>query len=181
MRGLGYLLLVALLMSKRKLSGLESASLTWPVRVDGQPGRGGSRITQEFRGGETTRKDGRVLKAHLGVDISVDGHYRDAEGDVLAVAGGRVARAVRGPRGWYVLIDSDDWAHSYLHMSSIEPRLREVGATVAAGDVIGRLGADPLDTYGKVVHLHLQFAPHGSVVDPAPYLRNAADPPPVEA
>lgn len=135
-------------------SSLDSAILTWPVRVLG----GGARaeVTQEFKPG-----------VHLGVDIAVRGHYHDAVADVLAVARGTVVRAARGPRGGYVLIDHGDYASSYLHLQApIEVR---VGEVVEAGRKLGRMGADPLDAE-RIVHLHFQIAPGGTPVDPEPYL-----------
>lgn len=143
-------------MTRRTRTGLDVTKLVWPVRVDGKVGRGGSTITQEYR-----------PPSHLGVDIAVPGHYRDAGADVLAVARGTVARSVRGPRGWFVLLSHEDWASSYLHMSAIDVKLGDV---VEAGQRIGRMGADPTDAEG-IVHLHLQIAPLGKTTDPAPYLQ----------
>jgi murein DD-endopeptidase MepM/ murein hydrolase activator NlpD len=138
---------------RRTRTGLDAARLVWPVVLDDG---GPSRITQEFRAPD-----------HLGVDIAVPGHYKDAAGDIVAVADGRVARAVRGKRGWYVLVDHGDWGSSYLHMTSIGV---STGQQIAAGGRIGRMGADPLDR-NAVVHLHFQLLPAGETVDPQPYLQ----------
>lgn len=127
--------------------------LTWPVADDA--GNSVGVITQEFKPG-----------VHLGVDISVPGQYQTAKANVRAVAAGRVVRAWLAARGWAVLIDHGDWASGYLHMSSV--RVSD-GQSVAAGDVLGPMGADPLDEE-HVVHLHLQLAPGGVPTDPAPYL-----------
>lgn len=133
----------------------------WPVLVPGR-GRGGSRITQEFR-----------PPSHMGVDIAIPrpGGGYESGALVVAVASGRVARAARGPRGWWVLIDHGDWASGYLHMVTVDVA---TGDPVIAGQRLGVMGADPLDGE-HIVHLHFQVAPFGHAEDPGPYLRSAED------
>lgn len=142
---------------------LDVTTLVWPVVVlgdDDKPlmARGGSVITNEYQ-----------PPRHMGVDISVPGQLKTARAFVRAVAAGRVIRAARGDRGIAVLIDHGDWASGYLHLADVDVKS---GAVVAAGQRLGRMGADPLDPE-KIVHLHLQLAPGGHTVDPEPYLRKA--------
>lgn len=145
-------------------TSLDTTKLVWPVRVLGGTtplaGRGGSRITQEFKPGR-----------HLGVDIAVPGQLTSARADVVAVAAGTVARAWRHERGWAVLLSHGDWASGYLHLAELDSAVAD-GRPVIAGQRLGPMGADPLDGE-HVVHLHLQIAPGGHVVDPAPYLVEA--------
>lgn len=139
-------------------TSLKKTVLRWPVVVDGKEGRGGSRITQEYK-----------PPRHMGVDIAVPGHYKDVFASVLAVADGRVARAMKAQRGWSVLLDHGDYASGYLHMTQLDVK---TGDRVVAGQRLGTMGADPLDGQG-VVHLHFQLAPLGHTVDPEPYLKGA--------
>jgi murein DD-endopeptidase MepM/ murein hydrolase activator NlpD len=145
-------------------TSLDGAQLSWPVRVLGGtaylPGRGGSRITQEFKPG-----------VHAGVDIAVPGQLTSARADVCAVAGGTVVSAWKHERGWAVLLSHGDWASGYLHLASVDAGV-EHGARVGPGQRLGPMGADPLDPE-RIVHLHLQLAPGGVAVDPAPYLDKA--------
>ncbi len=148
---LGYLLL------RRSDVHTSIHKLRWPV-TDATGARLG-RITQEFS------------PAHPGVDISVPGHYQDARAEVRAVAVGRVVRAWLAPRGWAVLVSHGDWVSGYLHLAALAGGIVD-GAVVDAGQVLGPMGADPLDAE-HVIHLHLQIAPGGVPVDPATYLQGA--------
>lgn len=103
---------------------------------------------------------------HLGVDISVPGHLKDARAQIVAVADGRVLRVARTARGGAVLLDHGGWTSAYLHLDAVQV---VVGGVVRAGQVIGMMGADPIDPQG-VVHLHFQLAVGGVAVDPAPFL-----------
>jgi murein DD-endopeptidase MepM/ murein hydrolase activator NlpD len=145
------------------MTTLDSAQLRWPVLVLdedrlGVSGRAGAAITNPY-----------APPVHNGVDIAIAGHYTDAKALVLAMAAGTVVRAVRGSRGWLVVLDHGDWISSYLHLADVDTR---TGAAVLAGQRLGRMGADPLDRE-RIVHLHLQIAPNGHTVDPEPYLRKA--------
>lgn len=157
--GWAYLLLGYIVLRKddHVVTSLETTPLTWPVQFDGK--RTGQ-VTQEYR-----------PPTHMGVDIAIPGHYVDGVADVVALAGGRVAAAYQYERGWAVLLDHGDWASGYLHMTELHPTIRE-GVTVTAGQVLGPMGADPLDAE-HIVHLHLQVAPGGHTTDPAPYLARA--------
>lgn len=164
-RGLAYLLLGYILWERDDvMTSLEKTLLHWPVNVlnaEGKPaGRGLSRITQEYR-----------PPSHMGVDIAVPGQLQSARAIVCAVAAGKVAAAYHYARGWAVLLDHADWASGYLHMSELDPAIRE-GVHVAAGQALGPMGADPTDPE-RVVHLHIQIAPGGHTTNPAPYLARA--------
>lgn len=142
---------------------LDVTTLVWPVVVLGDDdtplmARGGSVITNEY-----------APPRHMGVDIAVPGKLKDARALVRTVAAGRVIRAARGDRGIAVLIDHGDWASGYLHLADVQVK---AGQVIAAGQKLGRMGADPLDAE-RIVHLHLQLAPGGHTVDPEPYLRKA--------
>lgn len=126
----------------------------WPVTVLAPKGAR-SAITQEFK-----------PRVHLGVDISVPGALTTADAVVRAVAAGSVNRAFLSPRGHMVLLDHGGWASAYLHLSSLAV---SEGQRVEAGEVLGAMGADPMDGE-HIVHLHLQLSVDGQVVDPAPYL-----------
>jgi murein DD-endopeptidase MepM/ murein hydrolase activator NlpD len=130
----------------------------WPVvAMEGGP----SQITQEFK-----------PDRHLGVDISVPGHLRDAKAMVVAAADGVVERAYAARNGYAVLLrHAGGWTTAYLHM---QPSSRlmlawNVGDRLRAGQDLGIMGADPTDPEG-VVHLHFQVGVDGVAVDPAPYL-----------
>lgn len=148
-------------------TSLDTTQLRWPVRVltgvrgtTYLPGRGGSRITQEFK-----------PDVHVGVDIAVPGQLTSALADVCAVAAGTVVKAWRGERGWSVLLSHEDWASGYLHIAELDAAIAD-GKAVKAGQRLGPMGADPLDGE-HIVHLHLQIAPGGVPVDPAPFLEKA--------
>lgn len=127
------------------------ARWVWPV-AGSQPS---AVITQEYS-----------ADRHPGVDISVPGHYADAEAIVRAVAPGRVAIARLAPRGHEVLLDHGTYATSYHHLRTLSVA---VGDTIGAGHELGAMGFDPLDAE-RIVHLHFQLAVGGRVLDPAPWL-----------
>lgn len=139
-------------MSKSRRPRLDVAWV-WPLVET--PGVRTAVITQEFSA------------QHLGVDISVPGHYRDAVEYVRAVAPGRVTFAGHTPRGWQVVINHGAWDTAYLHLRAVTVNR---GDLVEAGHGLGPMGADPLDAEG-IVHLHLQLNVDGKPEDPAPYLR----------
>ena len=102
---------------------------------------------------------------------------------ILAAKDGRVWSVQKTPRGWAVVIDhGKPWATFYQHLERVdlEPHAHGksqsgIATTVKAGDMIGTMGFDPLDS-AKLRHLH--FAPwyegHGdsAVVDPAGEIAN---------
>jgi murein DD-endopeptidase MepM/ murein hydrolase activator NlpD len=144
-------------------------SLPYPWREVDYP----ATITQEFRD-----------PSHLGVDVAYQRiatsdrpeyappHDSDASGKyfsppgtpILAARDGKVWSVGKSPRGISVVLShAKPWATFYQHLESCvlpahaEGRLASGGdgMTVRAGDVIGRMGWDPLDPEG---FRHLHFA-----------------------
>ena len=103
---------------------------------------------------------------HTGVDL-----LQPYGSEIRATGAGRVVHA--GPMGGYgdmVEIDHGDGLTTrYGHMSEISV---QEGQTVAAGDVIGRLGSTGRST-GP--HLHYEVRVDGEPVDPERFMRAGAD------
>jgi len=101
-----------------------------------------------------------IRRAHLGVD------YRAPEGaPVVAVSAGVVVAA-----GWTAgggrtvrLRHASGYESGYLHLSAFGAGVR-VGAHVAQGQIIGRVGATGLAT---APHLHYELKKNGVHVNPA--------------
>jgi murein DD-endopeptidase MepM/ murein hydrolase activator NlpD len=145
-----------------------------PVISDGwgSPRDGGSRA---HRGADIMYR--RAHREEL-VDVFAPGtpdgtkwHFMPLDMVAVAAADGRVWSAGWTPRGNAVVIDhGKPWATFYAHLASL--RLVE-GQRVRVGEVIGVIGADPLDGR-KVRHLHFAMWHGGggrSAVDPAPLMR----------
>jgi murein DD-endopeptidase MepM/ murein hydrolase activator NlpD len=95
---------------------------------------------------------------------------------VLAVRDAKVWSAGMTPRGYTVVLDhGPPWASYYTHMSEmfIAPTQRGAsGQRVRAGDVIGHVGADPLDGEG-LMHLHFELwfkGARNAAIDPQPLM-----------
>jgi murein DD-endopeptidase MepM/ murein hydrolase activator NlpD len=95
---------------------------------------------------------------------------------VLAVRDAKVWSAGMTPRGYSVVLDhGPPWATYYTHLSEmfVQPTKRgQSGQRVRAGDVIGHVGADPLDGQG-LMHLHFELWFRGAreaAIDPAPLM-----------
>lgn len=95
---------------------------------------------------------------------------------VLAVRDAKVWSAGMTPRGFTVVLDhGPPWASYYTHMSEmfVSPTQRGAsGQRVRAGDVIGHVGADPLDGEG-LMHLHFELWYRGArdgAIDPQPLM-----------
>jgi murein DD-endopeptidase MepM/ murein hydrolase activator NlpD len=95
---------------------------------------------------------------------------------VLAVRDAKVWSAGMTPRGYSVVLDhGPPWASYYTHLSEmfVQPTQRgQSGQRVRAGDVIGHVGADPLDGDG-LMHLHFELWYRGAreaAIDPAPLM-----------
>jgi peptidoglycan hydrolase-like protein with peptidoglycan-binding domain len=94
---------------------------------------------------------------------------------VLAVAGGRIDRLTRVPRGLggiHLWLDDDaGTAYYYAHLRRIAPGLVP-GSRVRAGQVIGDVGRTG-DAAGGPYHLHFEMHPGGgAAVDPYRELRD---------
>lgn len=97
---------------------------------------------------------------------------------VLAVRDASVWSAARTSRGYAVVLDhGPPWATFYQHMSEmfVEATQRaRSGQRVRAGDVLGYVGADPLDGEG-LMHLHFEVWYRGgpsAAIDPDPLMRS---------
>ncbi len=101
---------------------------------------------------------------HYGIDI--DGEVGDP---IRAAAAGTVTHAGwLGGFGKVVIVEAGTTEWYYAHASEL---LVRVGETVAAGDVIARVGAT-----GRVTgsHLHFEIRENGTPVDPLPLLEARA-------
>lgn len=145
--------------------------------------------------GPRTDAKGQQVK-HLGVDIMYARRNRADQRDrypprtkhgslnhfmpdatpVLAATDAKVWSAGMTPRGYTVVLDhGPPWASYYTHLAEmfVQPTQRgQSGQRVRAGDVIGHVGADPLDGEG-LMHLHFELWYRGareSAIDPEPLM-----------
>lgn len=98
---------------------------------------------------------------HKGIDIGAS-----AGADIIAAADGTVtAASYSSAAGNYVMIDHGGGLYTvYMHASSL---LVSPGQTVAAGDVIAKVGSTGISTGS---HLHFGVSLNGSYVSPWSYL-----------
>ena len=104
------------------------------------------------------------------------GHFMPDGIPVLAVRDAKVWLAEMTPRGYTVVLDHGaPWATYYTHMSEMFVQATQGGRSgqrVRAGDVIGHVGADPLDAEG-LMHLHFEMWFRGgrkAAIDPTPLM-----------
>lgn len=110
---------------------------------------------------------------------------------VVAAKDGVIWSAGKTPRGWSVVIDhGKPFATYYTHMVALAVAPHANGKNtltgkptrIKAGDVIGLMGADPMDK-SKTVHLHFSVAhngpPESAAVDPADEMKTWPRPPTV--
>lgn len=163
----------------------------WPLpRWNGYP----PSISDGF-GSLRTDATGKQIK-HLGVDVMYRrrneddqrdrypprskhgsrGHFMPDGTPVLAVRDAKVWSAGMTPRGYTVVLDhGPPWATYYTHLAEmfVTPTQRgQSGQRVRAGDVIGHVGADPLDAEG-LMHLHFETwyrGPRSAAIDPEPLM-----------
>jgi len=168
--GPGYVIAGAILLAMATKRIVQwGAGWTWPIPDLLDPATGAvipARISQEYR----EWAPGKA--AHYGVDLMWNrgGWMAPAGAPVVAARDGVVWSAEHTPRGIAVVLDhGPPWATFYQHLERLDPRIVK-GAKVAAGDVIGDMGADPLDP-ARVRHLHFAAWYQGSgdkaSVDPA--------------
>jgi peptidoglycan LD-endopeptidase LytH len=109
-------------------------------------------------------------RSHEGVDI-----FAPRGTAVLAAAGGRVASTRPTPIGGNVVWLEDaatGLSYYYAHLDAVHVR---TGQQVGAGEVIGTVG-NTGNASGVRPHLHFGiYRPYREAVDPAPFLRSAAD------
>jgi murein DD-endopeptidase MepM/ murein hydrolase activator NlpD len=103
-------------------------------------------------------------------------HFMPDAVSVLAVTDAKVWSAGMTPRGYTVVLDhGPPWASYYTHLAQmfVRPTTRgQSGQRVRAGDVIGHVGADPLDRE-RLMHLHFELWYRGareSAIDPEPLM-----------
>jgi murein DD-endopeptidase MepM/ murein hydrolase activator NlpD len=103
-------------------------------------------------------------------------HFMPDAIPVLAVTDAKVWSAGLTPRGYTVVLDhGPPWASYYTHLAEmfVQPTTRgQSGQRVRAGDIIGHVGADPLDGQ-RLKHLHLELWYRGareSAIDPEPLM-----------
>lgn len=105
------------------------------------------------------------------------GYFMPDAVPVLAASDGTVWSAELTSRGYAVVLDHGaPWATFYQHLAAlfVLPTQRgRSGQRVRAGDVIGHVGADPLDHEG-LMHLHFELwyrGAHEAAIDPAPLMQ----------
>ena len=99
---------------------------------------------------------------HYGIDIPAN-----AGTDIHAYANGKVTKSeFHNSYGNYIIIDHGSGCSTkYAHQSK---RLKEVGDTVNAGDVIGKVGTTGSSTGN---HLHFELHLDNKAIDPAQYVK----------
>lgn len=127
-------------------------AFTWPCPSS-------TRITSDY--GPRKSPTAGASSNHKGIDIGA------AYGaDIVAAAPGKVKAATySSTAGNYIMIDHGGGLYTvYMHCSSL---VASVGDTVAAGDVIAKVGSTGISTGN---HLHFGVSLNGSYVSPWGYL-----------
>ena len=101
-------------------------------------------------------------ETHYGIDIPADSGT-----DIHAYANGKVTKSeFHNSYGNYIVIDHGSGCSTkYAHQSK---RLKNVGDTVSAGDVIGKVGTTGSSTGN---HLHFELHLDNKAIDPAQYVK----------
>lgn len=128
----------------------------------------GTKLTSPLPGGRLTSRYAEVSsirnnRPHTGTDLA-----KPQGAPILAAAAGRVAKVgfQEGGLGHFIEIDhGNGWTTKYGHM--VEGSHLQVGATVAAGVPIGKVGSTGNST-GP--HLHFEVAKDGRHQNPEPFL-----------
>lgn len=103
-------------------------------------------------------------------------HFAPSGVPVLAARAGKVWSVQRTARGWAVVLDhGKPWATFYTHLASCALPLHARGVSTATGkptlvqrgDVLGVMGADPMQGPRAFRHVHFEAWHEGAAVDPA--------------
>ncbi len=132
--------------------------------VSGTLSKGHSVDTQVF---SQTMQDWRV---HLGIDI-----VTDEAAPVCAVAEGTVEQIWEDPMmGWCIAVShSGECITVYKNLAKTFAESIEVGASVAAGQLLGHVGDSALIEIAEEPHLHMEMTVKGLQVDPLEYFSTA--------
>lgn len=190
---LAALALGVMLLGSVRLEWGSSSSWLWPLPAVRLPdGATYQAVISDGLG--TPRPGGRV---HAGVDLcyrrrsSTDllaefpvgkpggsrRHFAPASVPVLAARDGVVWSVQRTARGIMVVLDhGKPWATMYQHLATSLLPTHARGVSVATGkptpvkrgDVLGLMGADPVQGPGAFRHVHFETWHEGKPVDPAP-------------
>lgn len=104
-------------------------------------------------------------RTHEGVDITAD-----LGEPVRVVADGTVERVYQDDLYGTTVVVSHGGGLTSTYSNLAEVPTVSEGDTLAAGDVIGAVGATAICEAGEVHHLHLEMALDGTAVDPCAYL-----------
>lgn len=107
--------------------------------------------------------NGTTSNFHFGVDFWTPGD----QPPLVAMTDGVVRLSVSGDSmvGNWIRVENEQYSWEYYHLD--QPSPLKIGDDVAAGQVVGKVGATGMAT-GP--HLHLGIQQNGSAVDPMPFL-----------
>ncbi|MBR2968047.1 MAG: M23 family metallopeptidase [Clostridia bacterium] len=125
---------------------------------------------QEFSDKLVFNQTLKQWRTHNGVDF-----IGEKGADVRAVLGGKVTSVETTTlEGTVVTIEQSDGIVSIYKSLSAEVAV-EVGQTVKAGDLIGKVDATMVTEKNEGTHLHLEMKKDGQYVNPLEYLPEGAD------
>lgn len=125
---------------------------------------------QEFSDKLVFNQTLKQWRTHNGVDF-----IGEKGADVRAVLGGKVTGVETTTlEGTVVTIEQSDGIVSIYKSLSAEVAV-EVGQTVKAGDLIGKVDATMVTEKNEGTHLHLEMKKDGQYVNPLEYLPEGAD------
>lgn len=161
---------------------------TYPATISdglGSPRPGGRRHDGVDVDYQRSSRSDLVTRYPPGTSSGTRGFFAPPGVPVLAARAGRVWSAGRTARGIMVVIDhGKPWSTLYQHLDSTtlsrHARGLDVGTgtptLVRAGDVLGVMGADPVQGTRAFRHLHFETWHEGKPVDPASAMATWARP-----